>query len=62
MAVHQAAMRLTGQHRPGVDSHSVGTGIARSLMEIGGKNSEDKKPHEACTNTLLQHVYTGTDK
>lgn len=62
MAVHQAAMRLTGQHRPGVDIHSVGTGIARSLMEIGGKNSEDKKPHQACTNTLLQHVYTGTDK
>lgn len=39
MAVHQAAMRHTGQHVPGVDTHSMGTftGIARSLMEIGKK-------------------------
>lgn len=62
MAVHQAAMRHTGPHGPGVDTHSTGTfiGIARSLMEIG-KNREDKKPHEAGTETLLQHVYMGTD-
>lgn len=39
MAVHQAAMRRTGQHVPGVDTHSMGTftGIARSLMEMGKK-------------------------
>lgn len=63
MAVHQAAMRHTGQHVPGVDTHSMGTftGIARSLMEIG-KNNGDKKPHEAATSTLPQHVYMGTDK
>ena len=45
-----------------VDTHSVGTfiGIARSLMEMG-KIREDKKPLEAATNSLLQHVYMGTD-
>lgn len=39
MAVHQAAMRRTGQHVPGVDTHSMGTftEIARSLMETEKK-------------------------
>lgn len=63
MAVHQAAMRRTGQHVLGVDTHSMGTftGIARSLMETG-ENREDKKPHETATSSLPQHVYMGTDK
>lgn len=63
MAVHQAAMRHTGRHGSGVDTHSTGTfiGIARSLMEMG-KTREDKRPYEAGMNTLLQYVYMGTDK
>lgn len=42
MAVHQAAMRHTGSHGLGVDTHSMSTfiGTARSFMDVG-KTRED---------------------
>lgn len=60
MAVHQAAMRHTGPHRPGVDTHSVGTfiGIARSLMEMGKEKSGRTRSHMRQTRILCFSMFT----
>lgn len=60
MAVHQAAMRHTVRHEPGVDTHSMCTfiEIARSLMQMGrnqggqGPTEGKQKYSSACLHVL----------